>query len=70
MRGRSCAACPHMRPGSSFDGVHLFCEAAGRWTNLLDPRFAGMCIATELLDKTPTGQQLELALFGGENGHN
>jgi hypothetical protein len=29
---------------SPFDGVHLFCEARGIWTNLLDPRFEGRCL--------------------------
>lgn len=53
-----CGECPHMRPGSSFDGTHLYCEAARRWTNLLEGRFRGHC----LMDG-PDGQT---ALFGDE----
>lgn len=52
-----CAKCPHMRQGSSFDGVHLFCELANVWTNLLSGRFAGSCIVS---DEPPEPRQLTL----------
>lgn len=39
-----CDGCPDMRPGSSFDGRHLYCERHRVWTNLLDPRWVGHCL--------------------------
>lgn len=50
-----CATCPHMRKGSSFDGVHLFCELANAWTNLLSGEFEGDCIMSD--------EPKQLALF-------
>lgn len=42
-----CDTCPDMRPGSSFDGKHLFCERFQVWTNLLDERWRGTCLADD-----------------------
>lgn len=41
---RGCAHCPLTREGSSWDGVHLFCEGEKKWTNLLHPDFVGDCL--------------------------
>lgn len=49
-----------MRPGSSFDGIHLFCERERVWTNLLDERFRGRCLC-DRRDET-RGEQLQLDL--------
>ena len=38
-----CASCPHIQPGSCFDGRHLYCERMHAWTNLLSPEWRGQC---------------------------
>lgn len=51
-----------MRAGSSFDGIHLFCEQRQLWTNLLDPRWAGSCLE----DDEKAGAPVQMALPGLE----
>lgn len=46
-----CDQCLFMRPGSSFDGKHLYCLWAHCWTNLLDERYVGMCLMQILGDE-------------------
>lgn len=42
-----------MRPGSSFDGRHLYCERHRVWTNLLDPRWIGRCLDEDMSGMVP-----------------
>lgn len=48
-----------MRPGSCFDGRHLYCERLRVWTSLLDPRWVGRCLADWKGSEGP----VQLALF-------
>lgn len=56
----SCEDCPDMRPGSSFDGRHLYCERHRVWTNLLSPKWRGHC-----LDDWGGSEQLQMD-FGSD----
>lgn len=59
-----CAGCPFMREGSSFDGIHLFCEQRQLWTNLLDPRWAGGCLEDDERAGAPAlSEQARAAYF-------
>lgn len=44
-----CDECPDMRPGSSWDGRHLYCMRHQVYTNLLDPRWVGHCLDEEVI---------------------
>lgn len=49
-----------MRPGSCFDGKHLYCERFEVWTNLLEPEWRGHCLDPERKAKAEPKQ---LSLF-------
>lgn len=55
-----CEECQHMRPGSCFDGKHLYCERFEVWTNLLEPEWRGHCLDPERKAKAEPKQ---LSLF-------
>lgn len=48
-----------MRPCSSFDGKHLYCEKHRVWTNLLDPRWLGNCLDDEEIKPNEVGAEEE-----------